>query len=387
VERGEKIDLAIRQYTVAIKPKSDDGHASPQGYLIVGYSIAGLTKEIEIIQQQGDQQKQEALERSLYLALLAVILGLLIAGIQSFLVTRNIKKLTKAANQIASGDLTVRSSVRSRDEIGQLGEQFNVMANRVQALLVETEQKAMLEKELDIARSIQTTLLPSDGYAECGGIALNGYFQPASTCGGDFWNFAKLADGSVLLTIGDVTGHGVPAAMITAVAKSSLDTILHIHHNQPLNIPALMEELNVAVCQTAKRTIFMTFLAVCISPDSRHAEIVNAGHNFPLLARQEDVKALVVRGERLGDNPNAKYQSVKTELQPGDLLLLYTDGITEYLNPLGAEYGEKRLRKVLSGFDRLDVNSAMQMLWSDFSAFCDNAPQMDDITLMFAKIR
>lgn len=378
--KGDAKKIKIREYIVAI-----EGSNEIQGYLLIGYSIDRLIAEIEKIQQDGEIRKDDALSRSLWLALIAIMIGLIIGGMQSLLVTSNIKKLSKAASQIASGDLSVRSDVKSRDEIGQLGEQFNTMADRVQELLHETEQKAMLEKEVDIARSIQTTLLPPTGYAECGPVRLNGYFQPASVCGGDFWSYNRLPDGSVLLTIGDVTGHGVPSAMITACAKSSLDTILNISGNQ-LNLAGMVASINDAICRTAKRTLFMTFLAMRISADGRSFEMVNAGHNFPLINRNGEVRGLVARGERLGDNPNATYTAIRDNLMPGDMLLLFTDGLIEYLNEAGAEYGEKRLRKVIAPFVRNNVNDAMQLLWNDFQSFCGNAPQADDITLMFAQV-
>ena len=372
--------INVREYIVAI-----EGTDEVQGYLIIGYSIDRLMNEIEKIKADGEVRKKEAMSRSLWLAMIAIVIGLVIGGMQSIIVTRNIKKLSQAASQIASGDLSVRSDVHSRDEIGQLGEQFNTMADRVQVLMQETEQKAMLEKEVDIARSIQTTLLPEVGFAECGPVKLNGFFQPASVCGGDFWSYNKLPDGSVLLTIGDVTGHGVPSAMITACAKSALDTILNMSGNH-LDLPGMVASINDAICRTAKRTLFMTFLAMRISADGKSYEFVNAGHNFPLINRNGEVKGLVARGERLGDNPQATYSSVKDALQKGDMILLFTDGLIEYQNNSGAEYGEKRLRKVIAPFSKGSVDEAMQGLWQDFQSFCGDAPQADDITLMFAKV-
>ena len=379
---SEKREIEIRQYAHKIVGNDDD----EQGYLLIGYSMDGLNEEIASIRAQGEERKREAIDETILLALLAIAIGLVISIIQSLLVTRNIKKLSKAANQIASGDLSVRSDVKSHDEIGQLGDQFNVMADRVQALLVETEQKAMLEKEVDIARSIQTTLLPPTGAARCGCVELNGYFQPASECGGDFWSYNLLPDHSVLLTIGDVTGHGVPSAMITACAKSALDTLLNLTGPQNINLPQMVASLNAAICQAAKRTLFMTFQAIRISADGRTAEVVNAGHNFPLLIHEGRVQGVVVRGERLGDTETARYEKMQVNLAPGDMFLLYTDGLTEYMNDQQAEYGEKHLRKVIAPCGAGNVTDAMHILWGDFETFCGNAPQKDDITLMFAKV-
>lgn len=378
---GEKKTISVRQYTHEIK-----GNGEVQGYLMIGYSLDEMNREIEAIRAQGEVRSQDAKNQAVWLALIAVIIGLFVSGLQALFVTRNIKKLSKAANQIASGDLAVRSDVRSHDEIGQLGEQFNLMADRVQALMVETEQKAMLEKEVDIARSIQTTLLPACGYAECGPVRLNGYFRPASECGGDFWSYNRLSDGSVLLTIGDVTGHGVPSAMITACAKSALDTMLNLTHAQGLSLSQVVTSLNAAICQAAKRTLFMTFQAMRVSADGRVAELVNAGHNFPLLLHNGEVKGVVARGERLGDNEQARYDSVRVELSRGDMILFYTDGLTEYQNEQGAEYGEKRLRKVIAPCGGMHVNDAMGYLQQDFESFCGNAVQADDITMMFASV-
>lgn len=387
IRGGKTSETGVRQYAAVIHPKDmETGAEEAQGYLVIGYDIDGLRAEIQAIRDKGALRKTEALNHAILLAIAAVIVGLFIAGLQGVLITRNIKKLSKAASQIASGDLSVRSHIRSSDEIGQLGQQFNAMADRVQILMRETEQKAMLEKEVDIARSIQTTLLPAEGYAQCGIVSLNGIFKPASVCGGDFWSYNRLPDGSTLLTIGDVTGHGVPSAMITACAKSALDTLLSVAGVGQFNLSQVVACLNSAICQTAKRTLFMTFQAVRVSADGRSAEIVNAGHNFPLLIHQGEVKGVVVRGDRLGDNPQTQYQSLRIPLNAGDMFLLYTDGLTEYQNAAGAEYGEKRLRKAIAPLAACDVTAAMQYLWNDFSSFCGNAPQNDDITLLFARI-
>lgn len=380
VRGGKEQEISVREYVSSIT-----GSSELQGYILIAYSLEGLKDELASIRADGEAKKGATLERSIWLALMAIVLGIVVAVVQSMAVSRNIKNLSKVASQIAQGDLSVRSSVRSRDEIGQLGEQFNVMADRVQALMAETEQKASLEKELDIARSIQSTLLPNPGNARCGRFDLNGYFQPASVCGGDFWSYKMLPDGSALLTMGDVTGHGVPSAMITASAKSGLDTLIHMWDAR-MTLSSIMEELNKTICETARSNLFMTFLAMRLSSDGGVLEVSNAGHNFPLLMRGSEVRAVVARGQRLGDNPQARYETVKVDVARGDSLLIFTDGITEYVDGGGVEYGEKRLRRLFQEYGAHDVNTVMGGILADFQRFSASASPTDDITLMVAKI-
>ncbi|MFA5624163.1 MAG: SpoIIE family protein phosphatase [Bradymonadales bacterium] len=377
---GEVRTVKVREYLAQIK-----GGEDLQGYILIAYSLEGLARELDSLRAEGEVKKASTLQRSIWLALLAIVLGILVAVIQSLAVSRNIKSLSRVASQIAQGDLSVRSNIRSRDEIGQLGTQFNIMADRVQALMAETEEKASLEKELDIARSIQSTLLPEQGLATCGRFSLNGYFQPASVCGGDFWSYKTLPDGSALLTMGDVTGHGVPSAMITASAKSGLDTLINMW-DQSMSLALIMKELNKTICETARSNLFMTFIAMRLSADGRVLEVTNAGHNFPLMMRGGEVRAIVARGQRLGDDPASSYETTRVDVAPGDSFLLFTDGITEYVDASGQEYGERRLRKMFQEYATRDVSTAMAGIMADFQRFSASALPTDDITMMVAKI-
>jgi len=177
--------------------------------------------------------------------------------------------------------------------------------------------------------------------------------------------------------------------MISAAAKSGLDTLINVSRPD-WSLPYLLQELNKTIFDTAQRALVMTFLAVRVRQDGRWLEVVNGGHNFPiLLARRNGVaeaRALVARGNRLGDERESTYTVVSTEVQAGDALLLYSDGITEYRNPEGRDYGERRLRQTFAAHLHLEPDGIVAALLNDLGLFVGAAPQEDDLTLVVAKI-
>ena len=189
--------------------------------------------------------------------LLFVLVGAGLAVVQSLRITQPLKLLASRADQIARGDLSTRVEVNSLDEIGMLAENFNYMADRLQVLLDETAAKAVLEKELELARTIQETLVPTADLIERGPVKVAGHFQPATQCGGNWWAVHDLPDNKVLIIIGDVTGHGVPAAMITAAAKAACD-VGRALEGPRLTPGRLLELMNRAIFESARRKFVMT---------------------------------------------------------------------------------------------------------------------------------
>ena len=164
--------------------------------------------------------------------------------LQSLRITRPIRDLTESVERIAQGELKERVRIGSTDELGVLARNFNHMAERIGVLLSEAKQKATLEKELEVARVIQESLLPPSTLIDARCLRLRGFFRSASICGGDWWSYAELPGGKVLVVIGDVTGHGVSSAMITAAAKSCCDTLRHVTDGE-LTVTFLLEELKM----------------------------------------------------------------------------------------------------------------------------------------------
>ena len=360
------------------------------GYVILGYDLA----PIEWFATQADEAKAAASQKAvLYtgaVGALFALIGVLLAIVQSLSITRPIKQMAAKADQIARGDLEARVEVKSRDEIGFLGENFNYMADQIAVLLQQTAEKAAMEQELEVAKAIQETLVPTADLVDKGSLRFAGFYQPAAQTGGDWWTWHELANGKILLVIGDVTGHGVPSAMITAAAKAAADVARHMHGND-VTVTKLLEIMNYAIFESAQRRFVMTCFASIVDTRARTITYANAGHNFPYLYRageggKGEFGSLMIRGNRLGDDPASTYESKTTDLVAGDVLIWYTDGIVECENATGEEYGEKRFRASVRRSAALDPSEMRDAIVTDAGAYFGDTARKDDITMIVGRI-
>jgi serine phosphatase RsbU (regulator of sigma subunit) len=361
----------------------------PLGYVVIGYGFGALDQAIARAKAQKEQAYRDVGLRTAGVGGIFVLLGVLMAILQGLRLSKPIKMLAWRADQIARGDLESRVEVMSTDEIGLLGENFNYMADQLVVLLRQTAEKATLEKELEVARTIQETLVPPNDTVDRQFVKISGYFQPASQCGGDWWTYHDLKNGKVLVVIGDVTGHGVPSAMITAAAKAACDVARAVN-NDDVACGQLLEIMNRAIFESAKRKFVMTCFASIIDPKTRTITYANAGHNFPYLYRVVDGKgefgSLMTRGNRLGDLQESKYAVKTTELTAGDVLIWYTDGIVECENEIGEEFGEKRFRGAIRKAAHLDPAEMRETVVQASHDFFGERQRKDDITMVFARV-
>lgn len=363
------------------------------GTLVVIYSMASLKNQLRSIDEYKLAQGQSFMVQVSVLGLVFLVLAAGISVFQSLRITRPIQQLALRADQIARGDLTTRVEIQSTDEIGMLAENFNYMADRLQVLLEETAAKAVLEKELELARTIQETLVPSSEVIQRGPLQVVGHFQPATQCGGDWWAVYDLPGDKVLLIIGDVTGHGVPAAMITAAAKAACD-VGRALEGERITSSRILEIMNHAIYESARRKFVMTCFACVIDQKTRAITYANAGHNFPYLYRQPSTlkegespfTVLMSRGNRLGDVPESTFSESSQQLRPGDKIVFFTDGLIECESPSNEEFGEKRLRQVIGQTGELAPAAMRDALMAQAAQFYADKPRKDDITLLIAQI-
>jgi serine phosphatase RsbU (regulator of sigma subunit) len=384
----KEVSTAAGKQYVFSRPVVQDGQR--QGTVVLAYSLKVLEETLKKLDADKEAAFQAAWVRTALVGLFFVLVGTALAIFQGLRISRPIKMLAWRADQIARGDLETRVEISSGDEIGMLGENFNYMADRLLILMRETAEKATLEKELEVARTIQETLVPPPDPVDRNFVRLAGYFLPASQCGGDWWTVHDMPDGRVLVVIGDVTGHGVPSAMITAAAKAACD-VVRATEGDKLTVTRLLEVMNRAIFESAKRKFVMTCFASILDPKRRTITYANAGHNFPYLYRPgstdgNDFQVLMSRGNRLGDLEESTYQEKTHPLHPNDVLVWYTDGIVECENDRGEEYGEKRFRAAIRRAADLDPVAMRESVVSAAGQFFGDRPRKDDITMVFARI-
>jgi len=360
-----------------------------QGYVVLGYDMT----PVSWFRQEADDQKAAAVKKAaLYTAAVGALFALIGTVLAIFLglsVSKPIKQLAWKADQIARGDLDARVEITSGDEIGLLAENFNFMADQITILLQQTAEKAKMEQELEVAKTIQETLVPSPEPVRKHTLTFAGFYQPAAQTGGDWWTWAELSGGKILLVIGDVTGHGVPSAMITAAAKAACDVARHVKGDD-LNVTTLLEIMNHAIFESAQRRFVMTCFASIVDTQKRTITYANAGHNFPYLFRPGEGKgefgSLMIRGNRLGDDRTSKYEAKTTDLAIGDVLVWYTDGIVECENANGEEYGEKRFRASVRKAAALDAGEMRDAIITEAGNYFGQTQRKDDITMVVGRI-
>jgi serine phosphatase RsbU (regulator of sigma subunit) len=214
-------------------------------------------------------------------------------------------------------------------------------------LLLEVADRLSLKGELEVAREIQLAMLPTGTYA-AGDAGICGITRPANTVGGDFYDVLPLSgdpEGRVIVTIGDVAGKGSPAALLMALLLAVLRTLV----DERLEACALMARLNTQICRHTPGSRFITLFYGVYTPATGALTYVNAGQNPPLLRRADgSIERLSGTGVALGMFEGSTYEAAGTHVDAGDILVLYSDGITEAENPSGLPFEESGLERFLA---------------------------------------
>jgi len=251
----------------------------------------------------------------------------------------------------------------------------------VQSLAHEAAQRERTQREIEIAREVQERLFPQQ-VPSLPGASLAGYCRPAQGVGGDYYDAFWLRDGRVGLAIGDVSGKGIAAALLMASLRASLRGLTLANHR---DFACLMQQMNGLVYEASAQNRYATFFFGAFDPKTRELECVNAGHNPPLIVRGEEVIRMEASGPVVGLLPEAQYTERCIHLEPGDILLLYTDGISEAMTAREEEWGEERMvaaaREIRGGSAAQILDAILQAV----DSFVAGAPQHDDMTLLVLK--
>lgn len=239
-------------------------------------------------------------------------------------------------------------------------------------------------RELEIAREVQEKLFPQRR-PEVPGVDFLGHCRPALQIGGDYFDYVALPaahGGGLGLAIGDVAGKGVPAALLMASLQASLRSQVAAGAQ---DLSLMMEQLNRLLYDASPGNRYATFFYANYQPQTRLLQYVNAGHNAPFLLRAGQVMRLTIGGPCVGLLPVARFETGRIPLQPGDLLVGFTDGISEAENAAQAEFGEEALLAVLQAHQHLPLEALVQQIMAATDGFVAGAPQHDDMTILVAR--
>lgn len=319
----------------------------------------------------------------------ALVMGLALARS----ITTAVHELFTGTERVRQGDFTHRIAVTSRDQLGELADSFNQMSSSIEHLLQQAAEKRRLEEELRIAREIQMSLLPS-GSPDVAGVRMTALCVPAREVGGDYYDYFRLSETRVGLLIADVAGKGTSAALYMAELKGLLLSLSQVHESPR----QLLIEANRLLSNHLDTRSFITVTYAILDLDTRTLVFARAGHT-PLLylSAAADTKRRaqvltpdgMVLGLRVPDIDrlfSTHLEEHTLPLSPGDVVMLFTDGISEAMNDAGELFGEARLARLMEDHGHLDVGELRERIVRDIEAFAGAADQHDDLTMILIRI-
>jgi serine phosphatase RsbU (regulator of sigma subunit) len=271
----------------------------------------------------------------------------------------------------------------TREDLNLLTVMANVAAIRIEhARLAEVEEaERLMAKDMQQAALIQQRLLPGAA-PSVNGLDIAGRTAACRTVGGDYYDFLKFPDGRVGMLVGDVAGKGMPASLL----MSSLQARVQVLFEDADNLAHKIERLNKSTCQNCPDNRFITFFMTIADPSTGELVYVNAGHNPPLLVRASGgFEILEGGGTILGILPIAKYEESRKTMLPGDVLVLFSDGVTEAADPNDQEFGEQRLADLVVTLRDRPAAEIIEEIHNAVIAFSQGAPPADDITVVIAR--
>lgn len=249
-------------------------------------------------------------------------------------------------------------------------------------LFEETIEKQRLEEELSIAKDIQQKLLPSEPLS-VPGFEFAGFNTPSRQVGGDYYDLVKIDNKRIAVAIGDVSGKGVGASLLMANLQASLHALIRAE----LELSDIVYRINNIIYANTSMDKFITFFLGMVDIEERTLTYVNAGHNPPYIRRDgRELIKLEAGGLILGMMPNMPYQQDTLTLQSGDLLVLFTDGVSEAMDEDDEEFEEWRVEEFICNFKKTSALELVKDLSETVQQFCGSAPQSDDITIVAVQV-
>jgi phosphoserine phosphatase RsbU/P len=349
------------------------------------------------------------------------LLALLSAAWMTRAVTGTVHKLYRATEFIKRGDFSHRIRTGSHDQLGELAYAFNDMSANIEQLLAERVEHERLEREIEIAAEVQTQLFPR-GVPELHTAEMSGECRAARGVAGDYYDFVEVAPGMVVFALGDVSGKGISAALVMSNLQAVLRAQATILSERlrftgrvaaAATIPGLSgasiageaempcgvtgvdndcaveqmtASINAQLCRSTDSNRFATLFLALYDDRTRSLRYTNAGHNAPIVVRADGtIERLAAGGTVVGAFDFVSYVEARTTLNAGDLLLLFSDGISEAQNGAGEEFGEERIVEFAAARHHLSAESLRHALFDEVDRWTGDVERYDDQTLVILK--
>jgi sigma-B regulation protein RsbU (phosphoserine phosphatase) len=349
--------------------------------------------------------------------LILEVLALLSAAWMTRAVTGTVHRLYQATGFIKRGDFSHRVRVRSHDQLGELAEAFNEMSADIESLLEERIEHEKLEREIEIAAEVQAQLFPRE-VPSLTGAEIVGECRAARGVAGDYYDYVDVAPALIAFALGDVSGKGISAALVMSNLQASLRaqaTILSermklaesgalasaaaagddagvelpcgvVGVDTDCAVEQMAANINGQLCRSTDSNRFATAFLALYDDAARRLRYVNCGHDAPLLVRASGaIERLDVGGTVLGAFDWATYEEASATLSPGDLLLLFSDGITEAHNEAGEEYGDKRLAEFALSNRESSAEELCRAIFLEIGMWSGGQERNDDQTVVILK--
>jgi phosphoserine phosphatase RsbU/P len=353
-----------------------------------------LSSLLTSILSQGSDESQGGVLAVFYIVaaafLIVAIAGLVIGISMSRSITGAVHSLYEGTERVVRGDFSHLIQVKGGDQIAELSTSFNTMTQNLERLLAVAKEKERMQAEIEIARGVQDQLYPK-APPIFESLRVLGTCHPARMVSGDYYDY-QLVDGKLAIAIGDVAGKGISAALLMATIQAALRMELRASADLSSSMNGLrfstarmVSELNQQLHATTSAEKYATFFFAIFDQATGLMTYTNAGHLQPVLFRDGSATALDVNGTVVGAFPFSKYEESKVELRSGDLLLCYTDGITEPENEYGEMFGEERLIELVTKNADRDEAQIIESVMESVRQWTGAPELSDDMTVLLAR--
>ncbi len=388
------LDLTI-QYGVPMPISVWDAPDAEESALLgIRTRISGVINLL--FNQQQWREQTLLLELLVLLAIIFILVELLAAFVgisMTRAITAALQNLYAGTERIKQGDFAHRIEVKGRDQLAELGRSFNAMTENLERLLRSEKERQRLQAELEIAREVQSQLHPREIPA-LGTLRLASICNAASMVSGDYYDYQAVSDRHLAIALGDVAGKGISAALLMATLQSAMRS--QLSHCMDLaagngeqlpevSTARLVANLNQHLYSSTAPEKYATFFFSIYDEQTGRLSYTNAGHLPPLLIRGGEAFPLDVNGTVVGAFPNVPYDESHIILEPGDLLVCYTDGITEPENEYGEMFGEQRLIELLCEHGEREPGEVAAAVVDAVRRWTSSTELQDDVTLVVAK--